>query len=63
MLNFDSESDQEQEGSGIRMEPMIDCVFLLLLFFIVVIAAFVQIVEMFIERVSERLYAALGMML
>jgi Na+-transporting NADH:ubiquinone oxidoreductase subunit E len=31
--------------------------------FIVVIAAFVQIVEMIIERVSERLYAALGIFL
>ena len=31
--------------------------------FIVVIAAFVQVVEMIIERVSERLYAALGIFL
>lgn len=31
--------------------------------FIIVIAAFVQIVEMIIERVSERLYAALGIFL
>ena len=31
--------------------------------FIVVIAAFVQIVEMIIERVSEGLYAALGIFL
>ena len=34
MLNFDSESDHEEEGSGIRMEPMIDCVFLLIIFFL-----------------------------
>jgi Na+-transporting NADH:ubiquinone oxidoreductase subunit E len=31
--------------------------------FIIVIAAFVQVVEMIIERVSERLYAALGIFL
>ena len=34
MLNFDSEEDREEEGAGIRMEPMIDCVFLLIIFFL-----------------------------
>jgi biopolymer transport protein ExbD len=34
MLNFDSDHDPEEEGSGIRMEPMIDCVFLLIIFFL-----------------------------
>lgn len=37
--------------------------YLKLIIFIVVIAAFVQIVEMIIERVSERLYNALGIFL
>jgi len=37
--------------------------YLKLIVFIVVIAAFVQIVEMVIERVSERLYNALGIFL
>lgn len=38
-------------------------VYLRFIIFIVVIAAFVQIVEMVIERVSDRLYAALGIFL
>jgi Na+-transporting NADH:ubiquinone oxidoreductase subunit E len=37
--------------------------YLKLIIFIVVIAAFVQIVEMIIERVSEKLYNALGIFL
>lgn len=37
--------------------------YLQLIIFIVVIAAFVQLVEMIIERVSETLYAALGIFL
>jgi Na+-transporting NADH:ubiquinone oxidoreductase subunit E len=41
----------------------LDLVYLRFIIFIVVIAAFVQIVEMIIERVSEALYAALGIFL
>jgi Na+-transporting NADH:ubiquinone oxidoreductase subunit E len=41
----------------------LDLVFLRFIVFIVVIAAFVQLVEMIIERVSESLYAALGIFL
>lgn len=41
----------------------LDLVYLRFIVFIVVIAAFVQIVEMVIERVSEKLYAALGIFL
>ncbi len=40
-----------------------DLVYLRFIVFIVVIAAFVQIVEMIIERTSEVLYAALGIFL
>jgi Na+-transporting NADH:ubiquinone oxidoreductase subunit E len=40
-----------------------DLVYLRFIAFIIVIAAFVQIVEMIIERVSDRLYAALGIFL
>ncbi|HOO59109.1 MAG TPA: Rnf-Nqr domain containing protein [Candidatus Mcinerneyibacteriales bacterium] len=40
-----------------------DLVYLRYIVFIVVIAAFVQIVEMIIERVSDVLYAALGIFL
>jgi len=39
----------------------LDLVYLRFIVFIIVIAAFVQIVEMIIERVSEALYAALGL--
>ena len=41
----------------------LDLVYFRFIVFIVVIAAFVQIVEMIIERVSEGLYAALGIFL
>jgi len=41
----------------------LDLVYLRFIVFIIVIAAFVQIVEMIIERVSEALYAALGIFL
>ncbi len=41
----------------------LDLEYLRFIVFIIVIAAFVQIVEMIIERVSERLYAALGIFL
>ena len=41
----------------------LDLVYLRFIVFIVVIAAFVQVVEMIIERVSERLYNALGIFL
>ena len=41
----------------------LDLTYLRFIVFIVVIAAFVQIVEMIIERVSEGLYAALGIFL
>jgi Na+-transporting NADH:ubiquinone oxidoreductase subunit E len=41
----------------------LDLDYLRFIMFIVVIAAFVQIVEMIIERFSERLYAALGIFL
>lgn len=41
----------------------LDLVYLRYIVFIIVIAAFVQIVEMIIERVSETLYAALGIFL
>ncbi len=41
----------------------LDLVYLRFIVFIVVIAAFVQLVEMIIERVSEALYAALGIFL
>jgi len=44
------------------LEPL-DLVYLRFIAFIIVIAAFVQIVEMIIERVSDRLYAALGIFL
>lgn len=40
-----------------------DLVYLRFIVFIIVIAAFVQLVEMIIERVSEPLYAALGIFL
>lgn len=41
----------------------LDLVYLRFIIFIVVIAAFVQVVEMVIERVSDVLYAALGIFL
>jgi Na+-transporting NADH:ubiquinone oxidoreductase subunit E len=41
----------------------LDLVYLRLIVFIVVIAAFTQLVELIIERVSETLYAALGVFL
>ncbi|NQU39625.1 MAG: NADH:ubiquinone reductase (Na(+)-transporting) subunit E [Lentisphaerae bacterium] len=41
----------------------LDLVYLRFIVFIVVIAAFVQVVEMIIERLSERLYNALGIFL
>jgi len=41
----------------------LDLVYLQYIIFIVVIAAFVQLVEMIVERVSETLYAALGIFL
>ncbi|MBM4142952.1 MAG: NADH:ubiquinone reductase (Na(+)-transporting) subunit E [Lentisphaerae bacterium] len=41
----------------------LDLVYLRFIVFIVVIAAFVQVVEMIIERTSERLHAALGIFL
>ncbi|NLF86038.1 MAG: NADH:ubiquinone reductase (Na(+)-transporting) subunit E [Lentisphaerae bacterium] len=41
----------------------LDLVYLRFIVFIVVIAAFVQLVEMIIERVSEPLYTALGIFL
>jgi len=41
----------------------LDLVYLRFIVFIVVIAAFVQLVEMIIERVSETLYLALGIFL
>ncbi len=41
----------------------LDIVYLRLIVFIVVIAAFVQLVEMVVERLSERLYQALGIFL
>ena len=41
----------------------LDLIYLRYIVFIIVIAAFVQIVEMIIERVSEVLYAALGIFL
>ena len=41
----------------------LDLTYLRFIVFIVVIAAFVQLVEMIIERVSEPLYAALGIFL
>ena len=41
----------------------LDLTYLRYIVFIVVIAAFVQLVEMIIERVSEQLYAALGIFL
>ena len=41
----------------------LDLVYLRFIVFIIVIAAFVQIVEMIIERLSEALYAALGIFL
>lgn len=44
------------------LEPL-DLTYLRFIVFIVVIAAFVQLVEMIIERVSETLYAALGIFL
>ena len=44
------------------LEPL-DLVYLRFIAFIIVIAAFVQIVEMIIERVSDRLYTALGIFL
>lgn len=44
------------------LEPL-DLVYLRFIAFIIVIAAFVQIVEMIIERVSDRLHTALGIFL
>lgn len=41
----------------------LDLIYLRFIVFIVVIASFVQVVEMVIERVSDRLYAALGIFL
>lgn len=41
----------------------LDLAYLSYIVFIVVIAAFVQLVEMIIERVSDKLYAALGIFL
>ena len=41
----------------------LDLTYLRFIVFIVVIAAFVQLIEMIIERVSEQLYAALGIFL
>ncbi len=41
----------------------LDIAYLRLIVFIVIIAAFVQLVEMIIERVSDRLYLALGIFL
>jgi Na+-transporting NADH:ubiquinone oxidoreductase subunit E len=41
----------------------LDLVYLFFIVFIVVIAAFTQVVEMIVERVSDRLYAALGIFL
>ncbi len=41
----------------------LDLVYLRFIIFIIMIAAFVQIAEIIIERVSERLYAALGIFL
>jgi Na+-transporting NADH:ubiquinone oxidoreductase subunit E len=41
----------------------LDLIYLRFIVFIVIIAAFVQLVEMIIERVSGRLYAALGIFL
>jgi len=41
----------------------LDLTYLRFVVFIVIIAAFVQIVEMIIERVSDRLYTALGIFL
>lgn len=41
----------------------LDLTFLRFIVFIIIIAAFVQLVEMVIERVSEPLYAALGIFL
>lgn len=41
----------------------LDLVYLRFIVFIIVIAAFVQIVEMIIERISDVLYAALGIFL
>ncbi|MFP4178766.1 MAG: NADH:ubiquinone reductase (Na(+)-transporting) subunit E [Spirochaetaceae bacterium] len=44
------------------LDPL-DLVYLRFIVFIIVIAAFVQLVEMIIERVSEVLYASLGIFL
>ena len=41
----------------------LDMVYLRFILFIVIIAAFVQLVEMIIERVSDKLYASLGIFL
>jgi Na+-transporting NADH:ubiquinone oxidoreductase subunit E len=41
----------------------LDLTYMRFIVFIVIIAAFVQLVEMIIERVSDRLYAALGIFL
>ncbi len=46
-----------------RILVPLDLVYLRFIVFIVVIAAFVQLVEMIIERVSETLYQALGIFL
>ena len=46
-----------------RILVPLDLAYLRFIAFIIVIAAFVQIVEMIIERVSEPLYAALGIFL
>ncbi len=41
----------------------LDMIYLRFIVFIVIIAAFVQLVEMIIERVSEKLYSSLGIFL
>ena len=41
----------------------LDLVYLRFIVFIVIIAAFVQLVEMIIERISDKLYASLGIFL
>jgi len=41
----------------------LDLVYLRFIVFIIIIAAFVQLIEMIIERVSDTLYASLGIFL
>ena len=41
----------------------LDLVYLRFIVFIVIIAAFVQLIEMIIERISDKLYASLGIFL